>query len=494
MNVSPPSIRRRLLAALIGTLLLVWLVAVLLVYRAAGHEVEEVFDADLARSAQTLQTLLLHEVEEEQEMAVKLRLVTEELGDDGLARFPTLAGIVRELHDEATGEHLELAQRGSLAVDRDGSGLVLVARYADGSLMLRDRDAANLPPTEPGYADVRLGDELWRVFCLRDPGTGFTVQVGERHAFREELVRYITRDTLMPLLVALPILALLVWIVVGRSLVPLHRVTRRVSERAPNALDPIDEDNAPLEVNSLVQALNALFARMQAALERERQFTADAAHELRTPLAALKTHLQVAKQDRPASQVGGSIDQALRGVDRAVHLVEQLLLLARADADQTRDRAASMVDLRNVAMDGVASLSQLAVEHDIDLGIEAPHAAVTRGDRAALDILLRNLVDNAIRYTPGGGSVTVAVGEDANGAWLSVLDNGPGVPEGERERVFQRFHRGQGEQAAGTTGSGLGLSIVQRIARLHGAALELGAGIDGRGLGVTVRFGPVAVR
>jgi len=488
MNTALPSIRRRLLTALIGTLLIVWLTVLLLVYRAAEHEVEEVFDADLARSAQTLQTLLLHEVEEDHEMSDKLAKVMAELGSGGLERYPVLASVLRDLHGEEARERVELIRRAQSAEHEYESGLIVVARYAEGGIMLRDAIAPELPMTEPGFVDVVLDGQLWRVYRLTYPQSGFTVQVGERHAFRDELVRYITRNTLMPLLVALPVLAVLIWIVVGRALEPLRRLAHGVSQRAPNTLDPIDESNTPREIHSLVQALNTLFTRMRAALDRKRQFTADAAHELRTPLAALKIHLQVAEREISNPHDRVSIDLALQGVDRATHTVEQLLLLARADAEQTRDMVSAAIDLRELAMDGVASLSQMAVERNIDLGVDAINASVTRGDRAALQVMLRNLIDNAVRYTPAGGSVTVAVGEDGNGVWLSVLDSGPGIPIADHGRVFNRFHRGDDEQSVGTTGSGLGLSIVQRIARLHEARIELSRGLHGAGLGVTVRF------
>jgi two-component system sensor histidine kinase QseC len=363
-----------------------------------------------------------------------------------------------------------------------------VARYADGSIMLRDAMAPELPLTAAGFVDMALDGKTWRVYRLTDAQTGMTVQVGERQAFRDELVRYITRDTLIPLLVALPVLALLIWIVVGRALLPLQRLAQGVSRREPNSLEPIDEQDAPREIHGLVQALNRLFGRMRAALERERQFTSDAAHELRTPLAALKTHLQVAQSDVTGSRGRRSIDQALKGVDRAAHMVEQLLLLARADSGQERAQIATPVDLDALASDGVAALSQAAVERHIDLGIEIVKPYKVPGDRAALEVMLRNLIDNAIRYTPPWGCVTVAVGAEDAGGWLRVSDNGPGIPVADRKRVFDRFYRGEGEQAAGTTGTGLGLSIVQRIAQMHDARVELAPGPDGRGLAVTVSF------
>lgn len=488
MTASAPSVRRRLLSALVSTILLVWVVVVVLVYRAAQHEVEEVFDADLARSARILQTLLLHEVDEEKETGAKVRAAVEELGEAGLARYPGLAANLRQYTAEEIRERLELVRTAQQAGNRYGAGLVFVARYADGSIMVQETHAPQLPLTVPGYVDLVLGGQDWRVYRLVDQQTGFNVQVGERQAFRDELVRYITGNTLMPLLLALPILALMIWIVVGRAMLPMRRLTEQVSMRAPGALEPIAEGDAPREIFSLVSELNKLFGRVSATIERERRFTADAAHELRTPLAALKAHLQVAQTRAPDPLTGDSIARALDGVDRATHTVEQLLQLARADAGQERSVPAAQVDLRQLAIDGVSQLSQLAIDHDIDLGIEADAPVVVDGDRDALAVLLRNLIDNAIRYTPAGGWVTVSVGREGDAAWARVADNGPGIRPADEALVFNRFHRGGGEQAAGTTGSGIGLSIVQRIAELHGARISLGKGPTGSGLRVTVLF------
>ncbi len=488
-----PSIRRRLLVMLISSLVLVWLLSIALVHRVAEHEVEEVFDANLARSARVLQTLLLHEIEEEAAAAANARDVTSELGNEGLVRYPRLAAILAEHQSARELELLELCQAEAGPDHPYGSGLAFVARYADGSVMLRERGAPDLPPAAIGFIDLLLGAEQWRVFGLRDAATGLTVHVGEKVAFRAELVRYITRNTLLPMLFAMPLLTILVWVLVGRGLRPLQQVAAEVAARAPGALDPIHGDKVPQEIHGLLTALNRLFGRVAAAMERERRFTADAAHELRTPLAAMKTHLQVARNRSAEPATQSSLEQALAGVDRATHSVEQLLLLARADARQASELMTSTVDLRQVAVDAASALSQRAVERGIDLGVEPGAAVPIRGDETALRLLLRNLVDNAVRYTPTGGMVTVSTGTDADGPWLRVADDGPGVPADERGRMFDRFYRGAREPWGDGGGSGLGLSIVQRIAELHQARVLLGDGIAGRGLGVSVRFPPPGV-
>jgi len=297
-----------------------------------------------------------------------------------------------------------------------------------------------------------------------------------------------TRNTLSPLLLALPIMAMLIWAVVGHALAPLQRVAQEVSMREPDSLYPIDDAGTPLEIQGLLSSLNKLFSRLRSVVRRERQFTADAAHELRTPLAALKTHLQVARARSAESSTPESLDQALEGVDRATHSVEQLLMLARADAQQTKALMNAPVDLREIALGVVSSLSQQAFDRSIDLGVDLPGAVTVQGDATALHLMVGNLVDNAVRYTPMGGMVTVSAGSEQEEAWIEVRDDGVGVAVEEREKIFDRFHRGVGEQAAGAKGSGLGLSIVKRIIELHGARIVLGDGLDGKGLGVRVTF------
>ncbi len=482
------SIRQRLLVTLISTIVLVWLAVSVLIYRAAGHEVEEVFDGSLVRNAQILQALLLHEVEEEGEVLERIQEVTRELGDGWQARSPRLAEIVDEYLQEGGKEHLELIDVVKEVDHRYGAALAFIARHADGSVMLRTHSAPDIPLTATGFADVRVDDHAWRAYSLRDSENGFVVQVVERQAYRDELVDYITRHTLMPLLLALPVIGLLIWYLVGHALMPLRRIADEVALRAPNALEPIDDGDAPREIHGLLGALNRLFDRLASAMLRERQFTADAAHELRTPLAGLKTHLQVARARLDDTQALHAIDQALDGVDRATHSVEQLLLLARADAQRARALLSASADLRELAVWAVSIYSQPAIQQGIDLGVDAAETIEVRGDINALQVMIRNLVDNALRYTPRGGTVTVRIGRAPGRAWIAVADDGVGVPVAERDKIFDRFHRGAEEQSRGTTGSGLGLSIVKRIVQLHGADIQLADGLHGGGLEVRVAF------
>ena len=257
-----------------------------------------------------------------------------------------------------------------------------------------------------------------------------------------------------------------------------------VAKRQPDALAPIAERNLPEELKPLAASLNALLARLDSALSAQRRFTADAAHELRTPLAALKLQLDVARRanDAPARQAAYADLDA--GVARASHLVDQLLTLARIEPEALATRAVDC-DLAALAKDAIVARGAIASERQIDLGLARESPMRVHGDSASLAVLLSNLLDNALRYTPRGGRIDVAVDDDNGRAVLMVSDTGPGIPAEDRDRVFDRFFRGAANREPG---SGLGLSIVKRVADAHHATITLGASSHGSGLVVTVLF------
>ncbi|MFA4968487.1 MAG: ATP-binding protein [Sulfuritalea sp.] len=306
---------------------------------------------------------------------------------------------------------------------------------------------------------------------------------------RNEVAAEIAGQLLKPMLFALPALALLLVIAIGFALAPLRQLARDVAARAPDRLDPLPIETLPTEVAPLVVRLNELFADIMRALENERRFTADAAHELRTPLAALKTQAQVALASVDAAERQHALDQILVGCDRATHLVAQLLTLARLDAqsaDQMQD-----VALRPLAEEVLAMSAGEAIERHCDLVLGDGDAHV-RGDATLLQVLLRNLVDNAIRHS-GGSQVEVSIAQHGDRVVLSVGDNGCGIAAGEHEHVLQRFYRGTRVGAGDTatpdsSGSGLGLSIVKRIVELHGGTLDIGPAAVGKGVALLVHL------
>jgi two-component system OmpR family sensor kinase len=357
----------------------------------------------------------------------------------------------------------------------------------DGVRVYLSRPHVALPAiTTIGFSNAETIEGRWRVFGVQAPT--HVIQVAQPMRVRQQQAVELALRTLTPFALLLPLLVLLIWFAVGHALEPLQRLTVLVKARKVSALDPLPDAKLPNEVQPLVNALNDLLTRLAAALDRERGFLADAAHELRTPLTAL--HLQMGMLARAASDAErvDAMQKLAAGVQRAIRLVEQLLSLARQEPRAEVPR--TEVRLEDLAREVVAEMIPLADERKIDLGISLPPAgesspAIVMGDADALRALTRNLVDNAVRYTPAGGRVDVSVSQSSPGTSLKIVDNGPGIPADERLRVFDRFYRTPGTLPAG---SGLGMAIVKTIADAHNATVSLDSGPAGTGLSVTVSF------
>jgi len=301
---------------------------------------------------------------------------------------------------------------------------------------------------------------------------------------REEVAGEIAAQLLKPLLYALPALALLLVIAIGFALAPLRQLARDLAARAPDRLDALPVGKLPAEVAPLVTRLNSLFTDITRALDNERRFTADASHELRTPLAALKAQAQVALASVDATERQHALTQIIAGCDRATHLLVQLLTLARLDAGTPHPL--HTVSLQPIA-EGVLAMSVGdAIERHCELVLHEGDARV-QGDALLLEVLLRNLVDNALRHS-GATRVDVSIAQDGKRAVLTVSDNGCGIAGDQRERVQQRFYRSASADSAASSGSGLGLSIVRRIAELHGASFDVGSPTTGNGALLRLRL------
>jgi signal transduction histidine kinase len=332
-----------------------------------------------------------------------------------------------------------------------------------------------------GYADLSLRGQAWRAYGLQTANG--VIQIAQPVQVREALARAAAARVVIPLVLLLPIMVAAVAWIVSRGLLPLRFVTAEVQRRDVRSLRPLGSENLPREIEPLVSELNRLLARLQKAFEAQRAFISDAAHELRSPLTALRLQLQLL--ERAPDEAARSEARARLGaaVERAIHLAEQLLTLARSDPQETA-RDFKEVDLGAAAAQGITDTHDLALARQIELSLDAAPAVQVQGDSEALRILVRNLVDNAVRYTPTGGFVRVRCRSTAGGAWLEVVDSGPGIPAADRERVFDRFFRRAAEQE---TGTGLGLAIVKAIAERHGAQVALD-GAPGGGLRVSVSF------
>lgn len=361
--------------------------------------------------------------------------------------------------------------------------------------------SAKLPRQHAGFQSIEVGERHYRVFGLQQASR--FVQVGQPMSVRDESALTQASRTLWPLLAILPLEIALVLLVVKRALRPVTIISRSLAARSIETLAPIDMANpTPTEIEPLVEALNDLLVRLDKALHAQRVFVADAAHELRTPLTALKLQIQVARRDHAKLNDEDLLRKLEDRVNRAIHLVQQLLTLAREDAEVSA--RAGNADLRHVATQVVGELSVLAEHKGIDLGLECTgltameSSIVVIGDETSLRTMVTNLVDNAIRYTSPGGQVDVRLCVNGGDVTLEVVDNGPGIPAADLERVLDRFYR-----AGNTTGqgSGLGLAIAAKVAAKHHAGFSVLNRTDGQGLKVSVSGlrrvpadGPVAAR
>ena len=433
--------RRQLLVLLLGAVAVVWIGVGVASYVDARHEIDELLDAHLAQASSLLIAQAGHDLDE---------------------------------IEEHVPETKRYARRVAFQFWEGGTRLRLHSSNAP---------LARLSAKDEGFSDVRIDGQRWRVFSSWDRRRRYVVQVGERLGARDEIVASIARNLLLPLVVALPLLALVVWLAIERVLRPLRVLNREVAHRAPDHLAPVEVGRAPVEVAPLVLNLNDLFGRVQASMDNERRFTADAAHELRTPLAALRAQAQVARGASDDRERIRALDNVIAGCDRAAHLVDQLLTLARLEPAHAQVAHAD-VALAPLVQAAIAEATPAALNKDIDIELTEGAPAHVQGDARLLGILLRNLLDNAIRYSPRGSTVTVDVGRDDGRARLTIRDHGPGVPPEARARLGQRFER---FGVSDVTGTGLGLSIVARIAELHDARVTFGDAPSG-GLAVDVTF------
>ena len=392
-------------------------------------------------------------------------------------------------------QQMALSLRGGLAAsapasqqdeqeDGQGKSFVVQVWTSDGLLAYQSATATQLPErSELGFSELRSNGIDYRVFSLRSRTQ--LIQVAQDINARKTMARTLALRTVAPIMAMAPLLMLIAWFVVSSSLRPVARVRQQVAQRQPDELDEVSEDGLPQEVRPLIHELNLLFVRVQSSFEAQNRFVADAAHELRSPLAALR--LQVLGLERAGDDGARhlAVTRLRAGIDRATWLVEQLLAMARQQARSARGVPHAPVQLRNLVRQAVVDAASGASARRIDLGMPRADEALVAGNADAMSILVGNLLDNAIKYTPEGGAIDVDLSHDGDRVDLAVEDSGPGIPEEERQRVLDRFYRVAGAE---TAGSGLGLAIVKSIADMHGATLTLARSGRLGGLRVVVSF------
>ncbi len=368
--------------------------------------------------------------------------------------------------------------------DGEGSDEYLVQIWGRDGVQLFRSVPTPLPPRAVlGFSDARLDGVHYRVYSVQTPYQ--TIQIAQNLDARQARARALALRATLPMVLTAPLLMLLVWWGISRSLAPLARTRAEVAVRAANDLSPLQGTGLPDEVLPLVDEINALFGRLDQAFSAQRAFVANAAHELRSPLAALKLQAQAVERAADESSRATALARLQQGIDRAIRLMQQLLLLARQEAAVQAGTVLPAVALAPLARQAVAEALPQAQVRGIDLGLEidGEEAALpaVRGDADALAILLRNLLDNAIKYSPPGGRIDLVLAPRE----LAVHDSGPGIAADERERVFERFYRSPDATAGG---SGLGLTIARAIAERHGATLQLDSSARLGGLRAALRF------
>ena len=437
----PASLRRRLVLAIVSASVALWLASLAIVTVIAWQETNEVFDDAL------------------EEAGYMILSATTDWHARGLPARPA-AREVRKVDMQ-----YQIVAEGRVIQRTEGAPKrAFVSGFDDNE----------------GFADPQVDGRRWRVFVVRDEANRFEVQVGQRQDKRFDILEELAESLWLPVAGILLLLALVCWLLIGRVLQPLRRTANAIAAKTPSDLAPVALDGQPRELLPIVGALNGVLERLDAALQAERRFTADAAHELRTPLAGLHMHVQLLGRQHP--ELAAPFGKLRQDIARLTALVDSLLTLARLDP-LAREQLVRQQVLLGPLLEGVLALHlpeagrrglALTLDCALDTGQAEPRM---------LEIMLRNLVENALRYCPEGSRVEISAGWCDGRARIAVRDNGPGVDEASRARLTERFFRVLGQ---GQGGSGLGLSIVRRIAELHGMTLGFGVGLDGRGLGVTL--------
>ncbi len=464
------SIRNRLLLLLLLIISLIGGITMYRSYRDANHEVQELFDAQLAQSSRSLQAIVLYNIK-----------AIDNFSAQEILDFPNTTANTDPINEYDLRDSHSYERKMAFQVWEKNERLIL--RSAAAPIIPLNKNA--LTPKSRGFSDVVIQHEKWRVFSLWDKEYHYLIQVGERYAIRDELTSEIVKHLLLPSITSIPILALMIWFGIGRGLSPLRKVAKEVTRRDTAHLEPIELKDVPIEIRPVIIELNALFYRVQTAMEKERRFTDDAAHELRTPLAALKVQAQVANTAKSDKDKKAALNNILTGVDRATHLVQQMLLLARLGSGEATQTKIKTINTHKISEEVIAQLACKAIDKNIQLSFECNTKQVIYGETANFEILLANLVDNAINYTPENGRIVVEINETKNSIDLNVTDTGLGISEKNIERVFERYFRVRDSSAEGC---GLGLTISKQCAEQLSAVIKFSKPKSGVGLKAVVTF------
>lgn len=438
-------------------------------YKDVVHETRELFDAQLARSARIILSL-----SQAQSSINSFSRIQQYLDENGLAVMYINFDEKEEDEQETDNGHIYETKLAFQIWDNEGN------------LLVKSYNAPLEPMSDEvdGFTDITSEGHQWRIFSLHSKSQQYRCITAERIDVRNDLITKISNDLLYMFIILVPLLTLILYLSIDKGLKPLQQLASQINRRGEKNLELITTNYRHSEILTIKNEINQLLRRLRDTLAREKRITSDAAHELRTPLAAIRLHTELAKNAKNTAQQNESLDHVLVAVDRTTHLVEQLLILARLEPELQKQEFKD-IDLNALIIDECVLLSPLAVKKSIELSFDDSQQASMRGNETALRLLIQNLLTNAIAYTPAGGKVEIRLSSDDDTTSMIVEDNGPGIPEQERKRVMERFYRAENHEIAGC---GIGLSIVDRVVEIHQGSLQLAEPESGHGLKVIVTF------
>ncbi len=453
------------------------LVSVLLVgggaiigYQDLRHETRELFDAQLARSARLILSLAQADIEQSNFSSIQ-----QFLNENRLKSPATVDNEQSDIYQEEleTG-HIYETKLGFQVWDDEGN------------LILKSQNVPLTPinQIDNGYSNSRFLDQQWRIFSLTSQDSNYRCITAERFDVRNDLIGKISSDLSLLFFILIPVLLVTIWFALSQGLWSLQNLASQIRRLDADKLDSIAVKNAPDEIQTITGAVNQLLLKLGKTLMTEKRITSDAAHELRTPLAAVKIHAELAKTAANKEDRMESINQVLLGIDRTTHLVDQILALARLEPDNFSENLRP-VNLTQLVIDEVAMLAPLSLKKEIEISVLESENLSINAEDTSLRLLLRNLLNNAVSYTQQGGEVNVVLSKINERACLVIEDNGPGIVAEDRERVLQRFYRVENHQ---TPGCGIGLSIVMRVVELLNASFKMEGSATSTGLKVTIGF------
>lgn len=456
MHMPNLSIRQRLLIGLLGMVILACSITLAKNYYDTRHEIEELFDAQLAQAARVLLELSGHELYEQ-------------------------LGYARQQNNKSDiSEHIKTQVH---KYQQEMDFQIWIANNKFLAARSENAPTEHLIDVDETFGSHIVNGQQWRVYSLSNDDGSIRVQVGQHYLERDTLSRSISTRLITSFGIMLPLLAILILITVGRALIPLRNVAEEIENRQVDNLQPISLARVPEEVQPMIKSINSLFTRLQLAFENIVLFTANAAHELRTPLAAQKVHAQVAMQAKDEKTRNEALNEVVSGVNRATCLVEQLLTLSRLDPEgELKDD--EIANIHKITEEVLADLAPTALKKNIEISLDLTDSAYINGKPAMVSVMIRNIVENAIRYTPNNGVVEVNITNKDDHIVFRVNDSGPGIPLDEQENVFKRFYRSPNTTEEGT---GLGLAMVEKIADIHHAEIKLGKSTLG-GLQMDIEF------